>query len=93
MPTPDLAKLDLPLGPLRDKFSVTIGTDDFALESGFICQVGTAGDITYRTLAGLNDQTETAVTAGDIIGIGNHAVVLTHIRGSSTITSAIIGVV
>ena len=60
-------------GPLRDKYSVTVGTDDIDLDGGFIVQAGSAGDITYRTLFGIADQTET-VAAGDTIGIGNHPV-------------------
>ena len=88
---PDISLLDTPVGPLRDKYSVTVGTDDIEIPQGFICQVGTAGDITYRTLAGSVDQVETALTAGTTIGIGNHPVLLRIVRGSSTVTSIIVG--
>ena len=50
MPIPDIRNRDLPVGPPRDKQVITIGTDDFELEFGFICQVNSAGDIDYRTL-------------------------------------------
>ena len=89
--TRDLRQFSTPIGPLRDKRAVTIGTDDFELPSGFICQVGSVGDITYRALFGENDQTETGLTAGTVIGIENHPVLLSVVRGSSTVTSIIIG--
>lgn len=93
MAAPDIRNLDQPVGPLRDKFSVTIGTDDYSDPSGFICQVGTAGNITYRTLEGTADQTETGLSAGDTINVGGIPVLLSAVRGSSTVTSIVVGVV
>ena len=93
MPSPRLNKRDEPLGPLRDKRVITIGTDDFELDTGFICQAGTTGDLTYQTLEGAADQTETIATAGDSINVAGIPVVLRAVRGSSTVTSIVIGVV
>lgn len=93
MPRPDLRNLDLPLGPYRDKRTVTIAADDFELPAGFTCQVGSAGNITYRTLEGSEDQTETGLAIGDsIVGPGGIPVVLRAVRGSSTVTSIVIGI-
>ena len=88
---PDISRIDTPVGPLRDKFTETIAADDYVLPQGFLCQVGSAGNITYRTISGDVDQTEDGLTAGDIIGVGNHPVLLRAVRGSSTITSIIVG--
>ena len=93
MARPDLTLLDDPLGPLRDKRIITIGTDDFELDRGFICQAGTTGDLTYRTLDGEADLTETIATAGDSINVAGIPVVLRAVRGSSTVTSIVIGIV
>lgn len=90
MAVPDLTQYDSPLGPLRDKFTETIGTDDYILHDGFICQVGSDGDVTYRTLHGAADQTET-LTSGDVVSVGNVPVVLRAVRGASTVTSIIVG--
>ena len=94
MATPDLSRRDSPFGPLRDKFSVTIGTDDYVLESGFICQVVTAGNLVYRTLEGLADQTETGLAIGNTINVASVPVVLRAVRGSgagTTVTSIVVG--
>ena len=93
MPAPDLRKRDYPLGPYRDKRTVAISTDDFILESGFTCQVGSDGNITYRTLHGAEDQTESSLDAGDsIVGPGGVPVALQAVRGTSTVTSIVIGI-
>lgn len=82
-----------PIGPYRDKRAVAIGTEDFELESGFTCQVSTAGSLTYRTLTGEADQTENGLAVGDTItGPGGVPVVLRTVRGSSTVTGIVIGV-
>ena len=93
VPTPNLAKLNLPFGPYRDKRTVTIGTEDFVREAGFTCQVATDGNITYRTLGGDEDEDETGLSAGDTItGPGSVPVVLSAVRGTSTVTSIVIGI-
>lgn len=82
-----------PVGPYRDKKSVAIGADDFELETGFTCQVSTAGSITYRTLFGDADQTEAGLQAGaSIVGPGGVPVLLKAVRGSSTVTGIVIGI-
>lgn len=84
---------DEPLGPYRDKRTVLVGTDDIVIDSGFTCQVQSGGNITYRALGGQADVTETGLTAGDtIVGPGNVPVILSAIRGASTITSVVIGI-
>lgn len=93
---PNLETQKGPMGPLRDKYTVTIGTDDFVLDSGFICQIAapaSSGSITYRTLKGSTDQTEGSLSAGDTINVADVPVVLRAIRGSSTVTSVIVGII
>ena len=92
MPAPDLNHLDDPLGPPRDKRIIAIGTEDFVLDTGFICQVATVGNLTYRTLTGAADQTEASLAVGDVIAVCGIPVVLRAVRGSSTVTSIVIGV-
>ena len=90
---PDLSLLQGPIGPYRDKYSETIGGADFELATGFTCQAGSAGNITYRTLVGTVDQTETGLTAGDsVAGAGGVPVVLVAVRSSSTVTSIVVSV-
>ena len=87
----DLRESRGPIGPVKDKLTIPIGTQDFEIPKGFICQVATAGNLTYRTLDGRSDQTETGLSVGDIINVADIPVVLRVIRGSSTVTSVVIG--
>ncbi|MCY4318378.1 MAG: hypothetical protein OXE76_04140 [Alphaproteobacteria bacterium] len=82
-----------PVGPYRDARTVAVGgAEDFVLDSGFTCQVETAGDLVYRTLLGTEDQTVRGLAVGDTItGPGGIPVVLRAIRASSTVTSVVIG--
>ena len=91
MGRPNPSQLDSPLGPLRDKRTVAIATDDYEDAEGFLCQVGSAGSITYRTLSGETDQTETGLTAGDIVNACGIPVLLVAVRGSSSVTSIVVG--
>ena len=96
MPTPDIRNRDLPVGPLRVKAVITMGTADYELPQGFICQVVGTGDITYRCVEDESDQTENIGTSGAIVGVGNHPVLLQIVRGhgsgtDTTITALIIG--
>ena len=93
MPPPDLTRYDSPLGPLRDKRTVDISTNDYEREEGFICQVGGAGALTYRTLHGAADQTDSGLTAGAVIGVGAVPVILKAVRSASTVTSIIVGII
>ena len=79
-----------PVGPLKSKLVVAVGNDDLSYPSGIIVQVATAGDITYRPLDSNEDLTET-VARGDTIGVGGIPVLIKIIRGSSTITSVVLG--
>ena len=81
------------IGPYRDKKLITVGTADYERPTGFTCTVSTAGDLTYRTLEGDTDQTETGLAIGDtIIGPGGIPVLLQVVRSNSTVTSIIIGI-
>ena len=94
MAVPNLALLDGPIGPLRDKHTVDISANDFVHEAGFICQAATAGDLTYQTLTGEVDQTEAGLAIGDTVsGPGGIPVLLKAVRASSTVTSIIVGIV
>ena len=91
MAAPDLNHFDSPLGPLRDKRTVTVGADDLEFPSGVIVQVATAGNLTYRTLVGTADQTESGLAIGDTINVASIPVVIRAIRGTSTVTSVVVG--
>ena len=91
MPTPDLSKFSGPIGPLRDKYTQEIGSEDFTLDKGFVCQVAATGTIKYRTLNGTKDQSETITTVGTVINVAGVPVVLKTIRGDSTVTSVVVG--
>ena len=79
-----------PLGPLRDKRVVDISTADYIDPSGFVCQVAKAGSLTYRTIAGEDDQTET-LEAGGTVNVGGVMVQLSAVRASAAIGSIVIG--
>ena len=89
---PNLSNYGDPIGPLRDKKVITIATADYVDERGFLCQVGTDGNLTYRTLAGTEDLTETSMDAGDFVNVAGIPVIVTAVRGSSTVTSITIGI-
>lgn len=90
---PDLRTFRDTVGPLRDKYTVDISTNDFELATGFICQVATAGNLTYQTLAGNADQSENSLAIGTAINVGGIPVILKAVRATSTVTSIVIGVV
>ena len=79
-----------PLGPLRDKRSVDISTADHVDEGGFVCQVAKAGDLTYRTVAGETDETET-LEAGASVQAAGVPVLLEAVRASAAIGTIVIG--
>lgn len=91
---PDISRLDNPVGPLRDVEEVTIGSDDYEQDFGFICQITSAvasQDITVRTLEGENDIIFNDVTQGTVLGMSTHPVLLRAIRGTSTVTTVLVG--
>ena len=93
MPQPNINNLDSPVGPLRDRYIQTIGVDDVEFPTGVICQVAapaTGGVLEYQTLVGTADQTET-LAEGEFPNVNGVAVLLKLIRGSSTVTSVVIG--
>lgn len=96
MPIPNLSKRDEPLGPLRDKYAVTVadlGGEDFTLPEGFICQVGSAGNLAYYTLEGDEEQREEGLSEGDTINVGGVACLLRQIvvGANTTVTSFVVG--
>ena len=83
-----------PLGPLRDKVTVTIGSADVEFPDGVIVQINlpaAAGTLVYRTLEGEDDQTEAGLAQGDSINVAGVPVVIKTIKGSSTVTSVVVG--
>ena len=95
MPIADLRNLNRPIGPLKDKFAVTLSgrSEDYVLLQGFVCQVGSMGNIAYFTLEGELEQRETGLTAGDTINVGGVAVALRRIviGANTTVTSIVVG--
>ena len=94
MAAPDIRNFDIPVGPLRDRIVMSVGNDDIEIPDGFICQVAApvaAGILTYQTVAGSADQSET-LAAGSFPNSCGIPVMLKVIRGTSTVTSVVIGV-
>lgn len=93
MPTVDLDAQygTVPVGPLRDKLTVDISSSDYVEDRGFVCQAATAGDLTYRTHQGEQDQTEAGLDAGDAVEVAGVPVALRAVRSSSTVTSIVVG--
>lgn len=79
-----------PVGPLRDKRTVDISTDDHVDDGGFVCQAVKAGTLTYRTLAGVADQSE-PVQAGGTVNVGGVMVLLQLVRSDTTVASIVVG--
>ena len=92
MPIPDIRNHDYPAGPLRDKLVIDISAADYVNESGFICQVVDAGDLTYHTLYGAGDVSETGLAAGDTISVSGVPVLLRAVRATSTVTEIAVGI-
>lgn len=80
----------VPLGPLRDKRVVDISAADHVDKGGFVCQVAAPGDLTYRTVGGEADQTDT-LEAGGTVQLGGVMVLLEAVRASATIGSIVVG--
>lgn len=80
-----------PLGPLRDKRVITVGSDDVLFPLGAIVQAGTTGDLVYITLEGSVELTETIATVGDFIGVAGIPVLIKEVKGTSTVTSIVVG--
>lgn len=79
------------IGPLKDKAVVDISANDFVDSRGFLVVAATTGDLTYRTLAGSVDQTETGLAIGDLVNVGGFPVVCRAVRTASTVTSIVVG--
>ena len=79
-------------GPLSDKQTIDISSDDYINANGFVCQVAVAGNLTYQTLHGSADQTETGLSIGDAIHVAGIPVLLKAVRASSTVTSITVGI-
>ena len=74
------------IGCYKDrKLAIDISANDYEDPKGFTAQVNKAGDVTYRTLLGDADQTET-LSAGDYIG-GVTPVAVVAVRANATIAT------
>lgn len=86
MPSPNLRFLNYPLGPVRDFWSDDLD-DDVERAAGFLAVAVSDGDVTFRTLHGAADQTQT-LEAGQWVGPrADMPCVLSAIRDTSTVTS------
>lgn len=90
MPLPNAKVIGDPVGPLRGRKTVTIGSEDVEFDAGVIVQAATAGDLVYHPLYGGSDITET-VAVGDFPNVAGIPVLVSAIRGSSTVTEVVIG--
>ena len=92
MPIPNIDNLDYPLPAYRGKRTVTVAADDITFDPPVTVQAASTGNLTYVDSAG-NEQTESGLSAGDnIVGPGSGLVYVRTIRGSSTVTSVVIGI-
>ena len=85
---------EFPVGPVRDKQEITIGSDDFTHKQGFVCEISeTSGTnaLIYRTMDGTTDQTETGLSVGDIIAVAGIPVLIKTVRSTSTVTKVMVG--
>ena len=94
----DLSFTDGPHGPLVDTWDETIGADDFSLndKSGFICHVGSAGDLVVETYKGGGIERTFTFVAADVgsgIRVDGIPVLIRKIKGTSTVTSVRIGII
>ena len=78
------------VGPLKEKRVVDISVNDFEDERGFVVQAGAAGDLTYRSLIGNADLTDTLV-AGGSVNVGGVLVLCRLVKANATIGSIVIG--
>ena len=87
MPIPDISRRDIPVGPLRDMFEITIvgGGDDYELQSGFVCQLrSSSNNVMVRTLEGQTDIEMSNANLPYTMGIGTHPVLLRAVRAHAT---------
>ena len=83
------------IGPgYKDKRTIDISADDYRNDEGFAVQAVDAGDLTYRTLAGNADQTETLVAGATLAGPGDGLVLCRIVRGgvANGVTSIVVGI-
>ena len=93
MGQPNVNNLDSPVGPLRDRYVMSVGTEDIEFPRGAIVQVAAplaAGVLEYQTLVGSADQSE-VLAAGSFPNVCGVPVVIKTILGASTVTSVIVG--
>ena len=79
-----------PIGALRDKRTVDISTGDHVDKGGFVCQAAKAGELTYRTVAGAADQSE-SIEEGGAVEVAGIPVLLQAVRASSAIGKIVVG--
>ena len=80
MPSPDLARLDAPLGPYRDAFVVDISSEDYVLEEGFVFQLAaTGGTIRVRWL-GASGDTSWTLAANGYVSVAGVQVISAELR-------------
>lgn len=80
-----------PIGPLRDRLVVDIGTDDYEPGGGFVCEAAAAGDLDYRTWVGEADQSQAGMSAGDAVEVAGIPVLLSAVRATSTVARIVVG--
>lgn len=80
-----------PLGPYRDRREITLTNADYVVPEGFAVEAREAGALTFRTLRGNADQTETLAAGETLSGPGMVPVLLQAVRNSSTIRRFTVG--
>ena len=75
-------------GPLRNRTTLAAG-NAYENDAGVIVQAAAAGAVTYRTLDGTADATQT-LAAGDVISVGTVPVLVRAIR-DSTAANVVLG--
>ena len=91
MARPDIDNSDAILNGYRGIRTVAVGNDDIEFEFPVTVRVATTGNLTYVDALG-GEHTLTGLAAGaDVVGPGDGLVMVRIIRGSSSVTSVIVG--
>ena len=93
MPIADLRHVQGPTIGFKDVRTITLADlsgDDYVDDRGFCVVAGSAGNITYRTLEGNDDQVLSGLSAGDRIAHGTSWVIVRAVRQTGTTVTSIV---
>ena len=91
MPQPNINHLDSPLPAYRGLQRVTVGSADIVFDYPVTCRAAAAGNLDVTDSLGSNFDFDGLSAGDDIVGPGDGLLLIRAIRGSSTVTSVIVG--